>query len=92
MVDGRGTSYSYCTIIQKNLKQLNYNCEYRRILGKIQIVQTSAISANEKLSIQYTATGDTERTGLTTRGSCIRWLACDTDYLFQFPQTHPLCR
>jgi hypothetical protein len=40
----------------ENLKRPHYNCAYQHKPETMQIVQTSPIKANEKLSIQYTST------------------------------------
>jgi hypothetical protein len=57
LVDGSGNSESYCTHIQENLHQAHYNCKYGLRDGRIWIIQTAQIAANEELSIQYTTTG-----------------------------------
>ncbi len=58
LVNGMGNIDSYCTRIQENLKHPHYNCTYKYMDGKINIVQTATIKANEKLSIQYTSLGE----------------------------------
>jgi hypothetical protein len=57
LVDGRGNQNSYCTCIQENLRALHFNCTYVRSEGKIWIMQTATILANEELSIQYAKDG-----------------------------------
>ena len=58
LVDGTSNVNSYCTRIQENLKHPHYNCAYKYMQGKINVIQILAIKANEELSIQYTSNGD----------------------------------
>lgn len=57
LVDGYGNQNSYCTCIQENLHIPHYNCAYTYAQGRIWIIQTAPIAANEELFIEYTKDG-----------------------------------
>jgi hypothetical protein len=76
LVDGYENQNSCCTCIQENLHKPHYNCANASADGRIWIMQTAPIAANEELSIQYTGDGSFLKDRASTFPPGLYALAC----------------